>query len=568
MTGYTRQSAANIVNGAIVQAVDINNEYNQLQSAFNGSSGHVHDGNVGNGPKIILTTSITGILPVANGGVAGIHNTSATTAPTVNSDTTQSYAVGSWWFDTTNNIQYVCMSATTGNAVWVRMGKYSANDTAIGALTTAANQIILATGVSTFSMISFTALAQSLVAGSTTAAMQTTLALVPGTNVQAYSSTLAAFSSYNSNGLLTQTATNTFVGRTITGTANEITVTNGDGVAANPSLSLPSSLTFSGKTVTGGTFSSGTFTSGTYSGSFSGTWTSGGITSNSITGTGGTIDNMVIGGTTAVAGKFTTLQSTGLATLSSLTTASATLTGGTIDGMVIGGTTPAAGTFTALTSTSGKILTTASASGSANFRLPHGAAPSSPVNGDVWTTTSGVFAQINGSTIQLISSVGTISIAGGGTGQTTALAAFDALKQQATTSYIGVSQFATAAVFRTGTDTTKALVVDQTWASAAEVTTTYAASVALDMSTFLNTVITLTGNLTLANPTNPKVGQTGVIRLVQDATGSRTIAFGTNWKFASATAPTLTTTANATDLLFYQVISSTFIFGSLVNGVG
>lgn len=43
--------------------------------------------------------------------------------------------------------------------------------------------------------------------------------------------------------------------RTITGTANEITLTNGDGVAGNPVVSLPSALTFTGKTITGGTYS-------------------------------------------------------------------------------------------------------------------------------------------------------------------------------------------------------------------------------------------------------------------------------------------------------------------------
>lgn len=43
---------------------------------------------------------------------------------------------------------------------------------------------------------------------------------------------------------------------TIVGTANEITVTNGDGSAGNPTLSLPAALTFTGKTVTGGTFAS------------------------------------------------------------------------------------------------------------------------------------------------------------------------------------------------------------------------------------------------------------------------------------------------------------------------
>jgi hypothetical protein len=35
----------------------------------------------------------------------------------------------------------------------------------------------------------------------------------------------------------------------------------------------------------------------------------------------------------------------------------------------------------------------------ATFRIPHGTAPTSPVNGDMWTTTAGLFVRINGSTI-------------------------------------------------------------------------------------------------------------------------------------------------------------------------
>lgn len=44
------------------------------------------------------------------------------------------------------------------------------------------------------------------------------------------------------------------------------------------------------------------------------------------------------------------------------------------------------------------LITAASASGQAGLRLPHGAAPSSPVDGDMWTTTAGLFVRINGVT--------------------------------------------------------------------------------------------------------------------------------------------------------------------------
>ena len=58
--------------------------------------------------------------------------------------------------------------------------------------------------------------------------------------------TLTALASYNSNGLLAQTAADTFTGRTIAGTANQIAVTNGSGVAGNPTLALPSAITAPG----------------------------------------------------------------------------------------------------------------------------------------------------------------------------------------------------------------------------------------------------------------------------------------------------------------------------------
>ena len=62
MAGYTRQSIADIINGANITAPPLNAEFNQLQSAFDGNTGHQHTGGTGDAPKINLTTSITGFF--------------------------------------------------------------------------------------------------------------------------------------------------------------------------------------------------------------------------------------------------------------------------------------------------------------------------------------------------------------------------------------------------------------------------------------------------------------------------------------------------------------------------
>ena len=103
------------------------------------------------------------------------------------------------------------------------------------------------------------------------------------------------------------------------------------------------------------------------------------------------------------------------------------------------------------------------------------------------------------------------------------------------------------------------LTTDQIWAGGAVQTLTDAATVTPDFGTAINFKWTLgaTGR-TLASPSNVKVGQTGTIQVIEDGTGSRTITtYGSTWKFAGGTKPTLTATAAATDLFSYFCYTTT-----------
>lgn len=85
------------------------------------------------------------------------------------------------------------------------------------------------------------------------------------------------------------------------------------------------------------------------------------------------------------------------------------------------------------------------------------------------------------------------------------------------------------------------------------------ATITPDFSANNSFSVTLGGNRTLANPTNIVAGQSGVFIITQDGTGSRTLAYGSYYKFPGGTAPTLTTTASAVDMIAYFVGSSTQI---------
>ena len=76
---------------------------------------------------------------------------------------------------------------------------------------------------------------------------------------------------------------------------------------------------------------------------------------------------------------------------------------------------------------------------------------------------------------------------------------------------------------------------------------------ALDFATYQNFLLTATGNVTLTNPSTETVGQSGFIVIKQDGTGSRTLSIGTQYVTVGDAAYTLSTAANAIDLIPYVV---------------
>ena len=101
------------------------------------------------------------------------------------------------------------------------------------------------------------------------------------------------------------------------------------------------------------------------------------------------------------------------------------------------------------------------------------------------------------------------------------------------------------------------------------VTLTDGTTITPDFTLGNNFQVTIAATRNLANPTGVTTGQSGVIFIQQNGTGGYSLSYGTSWDFASATAPTLITTANALNALPYFARSTTsIVVGSVISGIG
>ena len=129
------------------------------------------------------------------------------------------------------------------------------------------------------------------------------------------------------------------------------------------------------------------------------------------------------------------------------------------------------------------------------------------------------------------------------------------LTGQGSTSDITIKNDADATVFSVATGTTTGTFAGTVLAKT-DTDTSNTGTVQLDFTANQNFVLTLTGNVTLSNPSTEQVGQAGVIVFIQDGTGSRTVTLGEDYETPASAGLTLSSTASAVDVVPYFVKAS------------
>ena len=333
MAGYTRQSVADIINGADITAPPINAEFNQLASAFNASTGHSHDGTTGNAPKINLATSLSGYLPAVHGGTGGKNNFSATTNPAITDDAGDGYAPGSLWENTTTGRMFICVGNTANAAVWRELVQVETNNV-IKPITN--NSIDLGTPAVRFQDLYLS----GGISASGNVAVGGTLNVTGATTLTA---------AVTANGGLTVNGATTLAGN----------VTIGDALSSLDTIAVAAGFTSNLVPDSNAGVSLGTSTKQWNNLYLDGTATIDTLTVDenaTIAGTLGvtgasTLGNVTVANITVTENSTHTFANSTISNLGSVTTAA--IGGGTINNTVIGGSTAAAITGTTITASTG-----------------------------------------------------------------------------------------------------------------------------------------------------------------------------------------------------------------------
>ncbi|MGD9679018.1 MAG: beta strand repeat-containing protein, partial [Vulcanibacillus sp.] len=179
---------------------------------------------------------------------------------------------------------------------------------------------------------------------------------------------LALHNLSNVDGIIAKTGASAVAARIITGTTNRISIVNGGGADGNPTIDIDANYIGQNTITTVGTLSSGIVP-----------WSL--LSDVPTTNLGyGITDGIITSGD-------------GMASWTA-TNSDLTIELGTPSDIAIDSTNSVSETSHTHNIT-GAYLNASAAEGS-TFRIPHGAEPTSPVDGDIWTTATGLYAQING----------------------------------------------------------------------------------------------------------------------------------------------------------------------------
>ena len=381
-----------------------------------------------------------------------------------------------------------------------------------------------------------------------------------------------------SNGLIAHAGSGAAEPRTITGTSNEITLANGDGVSGNPTVSIPSAVTFTGKTITGGTYSSMVATS----------TMAGDPTSALHIATKQYVDGLLAG-----LAKRSTVR---VATTGNITIATALNNGDTLDGVTLAngnlvlvkdqstasqngiyvvGSSPARDDlFDAYDEHPGALIHVEEGSTNAD-KLFH----CTSNTGGTLDSTAITFVNIVPGSGGTVTNIATAGMASGGAITSTGTITVSINGQSGlSASPVAADEFAiydASATTHKKITTTELFGSDVLTATAREYTKTQnfnmtalsdGANISWDLSQNQVASVTLAGNRTLDAPSNQVAGATYILIVKQDGTGSRTLNTSASaYKFPGGTEPTLSTGANAVDILTFVSDGSSMLGVAQLN---